>query len=74
MKHNILDKLSQNAVIGALLIFISFLLLYAFKDILVCHLGSWFLILFFIFCLYGMYLLFPYITHLFNPNNPWNKK
>lgn len=75
MKKENEKKLKKNAIIGFSLMFFSFILIagvFPFFEELV---GTFFIIVItLILLIYGMYLLFPYLKEIGDPNKPWNKK
>lgn len=66
--------LSRNALIGTGILFLDFLLAYAFADKIEYYIGGWIYFLFLFFAILGMYLLFPYLNYISDPDKPWNKK
>lgn len=70
-----LNKLKKNALIGVLIICVSGILTFGFKNLLHDIFGTFFDILIFLLSIaYGLYLILPYIDELDDPNKPWNKK
>lgn len=69
-----LKTLKKNALIGVLIICISGILTFGFKNLLQDIFGTFLDIVIFVLSIaYGLYLILPYIDELDNPNKPWNK-
>lgn len=75
MKKENEKKLKKNAIIGFSLMFFSIAILSDLTIFIEQYIGSGIIItISLIFGIYGMYLLFPYLREIGDPNKPWNKK
>lgn len=68
MKKDDEKKLEKKAIIGSLLIFLSFILMIDFNDPINSFFGNFTIVISIVIAIYGMSLLFPYISNLNNQN------